>query len=159
MVSLDHNFKERNSIAEDVIKPILSEWSGGQELEFTAFYGLREYETGAVLRNHVDRVDTHVFSAILQIGQTDIEEDWALEVVGFDGKYYDITLKPGEMALYEGHALIHGRPKNFNGTLFTNAFVHFKPRDWSWTTQQVWRNQIGRDTLDLLHVRLQDLYR
>ncbi len=72
MISLDHNWQERNSIADDVMAPMLAEWtghSGPQDLEFTAFYGIREYSSGAVLRNHVDRVDTHVVSGILQIGQ------------------------------------------------------------------------------------------
>ena len=57
-----------------------------------------------------------------------VEVDWPLEVIGFDGKRFEIVLKPGELALYEGHALIHGRPRRFNGTLFSNAFCHFKPK-------------------------------
>ena len=62
-----------------------------------------------------------------------MDEPWTLEVYGFDGKRYNIALKPGEMALYEGHALIHGRPKNFEGQKYSNAFCHFKPKNkWDW---------------------------
>merc|ERR1712113_325244 len=78
MISLDHDYHERDSIANDIMKPVLLSWahSNGHteisSLEFTAFYGIREYSRGASLRNHVDRVDTHVFSAILQIAQTGV---------------------------------------------------------------------------------------
>ena len=58
----------------------MEEWSG-LDLEMTAFYGVREYYGGNVLQNHVDRLDTHVISAIIQIDK-DLgeEEDWLLEV-------------------------------------------------------------------------------
>ena len=42
-----------------------------------------------------------VSSAILQIAQEDIEEPWPVEVYSHDGNAYNITLEPGEMALYE----------------------------------------------------------
>ena len=159
MISLDHNFHERNSIANDVVKQVLMEWNGGIDLEFTAFYGIREYQRGAVLRNHVDRVDTHVYSVVLQVGQSGIDSDWPLEVIGFDGKRYEITVQPGEMILYEGHRLMHGRPAPFNGTLFSNAFCHFKPIGWDWNTNKVWKSKIAQDTLKLLHTSLRDIYR
>ena len=153
MISLDHNWQERDRIANDVIRPILQEWSGESSLELTAFYGIREYEAGAVLRNHVDRIDTHVYSAILQIGQTGIEQDWPLEVIGFDGKRYLVTLKPGEMVLYEGAKLIHGRPYPLNGTLFSNAFVHFKAANYQWRTNKVWKSDFARDMFEnKLHI-------
>ena len=159
MISLDHVWKERDRIANELVKPILLDWSKEKELELTAFYGIREYERGAVLRNHVDRVDTHVYSAILQIGQTGIDDPWPLEVIGFDGKRYLITLEPGEMILYEGTKLIHGRPHWFNGTLFSNAFVHFKPPGYDWNTGKVWQEQEAKDTLSKMHITLQDIYR
>ncbi|ETO04165.1 hypothetical protein RFI_33233, partial [Reticulomyxa filosa] len=69
MISLDNRWEERDAIANDVVRPILADWSGGSELEFTAFYGIREYSRNALLRNHVDRTETHVYSAILQVAQ------------------------------------------------------------------------------------------
>lgn len=164
MISLDHDFYERDSIANDVIGPMLLKWAnenGGniKSVAFTAFYGIREYSRNAVLRNHVDRVDTHVFSVILQIGQTDLSREWPLEVIGFDGVRYRITLKPGEMIFYEGHKLIHGRPEPFHGESFANCFVHFKPSDWAWTTGKVWASDIAKRTLNELHISLRDIYR
>lgn len=157
MINLDHNFTERNIIAEDIIKPILEEWSG-YPLEFTAFYGLREYSRGAVLSNHVDRSETHIFSAILQIAQADCDENWELEVIGLDGHYYRIMMEPGEMVLYEGASLPHGRPKPLNGTVYTNAFCHYKPIDWNYTsTSKLFRLPKAIEIMEQLHVTYDDL--
>lgn len=165
MISLDHDYHERDSIANDVMKPLLLKWAhdnGHTEikgLEFTAFYGIREYSRGASLRNHVDRVDTHVFSAVLQVAQTGVEKPWPLQVIGFDGKLYDITLQPGEMILYEGHKLIHGRPYPFEGERFANAFIHFKPVGWDWATSKVWRSDVAQQTLNKMHMDMRSIYR
>jgi len=165
MISLDHDYHERDSIAGDVMNPVLLKWAHSNGwtnitgLEFTAFYGIREYSRGASLRNHVDRVDTHVFSAILQIAQTGVEDPWPLQVIGFDGVHYDITLEPGEMILYEGHRLVHGRPYPFNGTRFANAFIHFKPKGWDWTTSKVWKTQTAKNTLNACHMDMRNIYR
>jgi len=156
-VYLDLNHKERDSIANDVLKPILEEWSG-KKLEHTSFYGIRDYGKGAVLRNHVDRVSTHVISVILMVSTTSLEEDWGLEVIGFDGKRYQIYLEPGDMALYEGHALIHGRPKPFNGSVFTNCYCHFKPTDYGLSANRVWRSDGGKARLKTLGIQLGDLH-
>merc|ERR1712226_1400320 len=57
----------------------------------------------AMLINHVDRGDTHIASAVLQVHQ-DCDEDggWPLEVHSEDGEAYEVYLQPGEMVLYEG---------------------------------------------------------
>ena len=44
-------------------------------------YGIRRYRNGSWLSLHVDRVDTHVVSAILQIDQ-EVDEDWPLYLIG-----------------------------------------------------------------------------
>lgn len=48
--------------------PLMEGWTG-ISLEPTACYGVRIYERGSVLANHVDRVDTHVISAIINVAQ------------------------------------------------------------------------------------------
>jgi len=164
MISLDHDYHERDSIAQEVMRPALLQWTHDNghtnisDLEFTAFYGIREYHRGASLRNHVDRIDTHVLSAVLQIAQTGVEDPWPLQVIGFDGKIYDVTLEPGEMILYEGHKLIHGRPYPFNGTRFANAFIHFKPVGWNWSTSKVWKDERAKKTLNDLHINMRSIY-
>lgn len=48
--------------------PLMEEWSG-TKLKSTACYGVRNYFRDSVLANHVDRVDTHVISGIINVEQ------------------------------------------------------------------------------------------
>lgn len=77
-----------------------------EEFVATSLYGIRIYKEGCLLAPHVDRLPL-VTSAIINVAQ-DVEEDWPLEVYGHDGKIYNITMKPGDVLLYESHSVIHG---------------------------------------------------
>lgn len=74
--------------------------------------------------SHVDRLPL-VSSAIINVAQ-ELDEDWPLEVIGHDGKAHNVTLLPGQMALYESHSIIHGRPFPLKGKYMANVFVHFE---------------------------------
>lgn len=113
----------------DSLKPILEEWSGVDELLPTSCYGIRLYPRGSILRNHVDTGSTHIISAIMNIDQQ-VDEPWPLNIYDHDGNAHDILMEPGDMVLYESATCSHGRPTRFNGRLFANAFVHFKPSDF-----------------------------
>ena len=118
----------------EVMKPLIEEWSN-VSLEMTSLYGIREYYTGNILRNHVDKVRTHVLSVILQIDK-DLggQPDWELEIIGFDGLRKNVTLQPGEYLFYESAALVHGRPFPYKGNIFANIFLHYRPQHgWKWT--------------------------
>jgi prolyl 4-hydroxylase len=104
----------------DGVKPILEEWTG-MELEPSSMYGIRQYTEGAILSPHADR-NPLITSCIINVAQ-DVEEDWPLEVYGRDGLAYNVTMKPGDMVLYESHSLIHGRPFPMKGKYFANIFV------------------------------------
>jgi prolyl 4-hydroxylase len=108
----------------DSAEDILQEWTG-QRLAPSAFWGIRVYHNDSILATHVD-FTPRVISVIINIDQ-DVEEEWPLEVWGHDGKVYNVTLEPGDMALYESHSVIHGRPYPFRGKYFANVFVHFEP--------------------------------
>ena len=86
-------------------KNILENWTL-EKLERTSLYGIRVYKEGAVLSPHVDR-NPLIISAIINVAQ-DIDEPWPIEVIGHDGKAYNITMEPGDMVLYESHSVIHG---------------------------------------------------
>jgi prolyl 4-hydroxylase len=58
-----------------------------------------------------------VSSCIIQVAQ-DLNEDWPIEVYSHDGKAHNVTMKPGEMVLYESHTVLHGRPFPLNGSLY-----------------------------------------
>ncbi len=112
----------------DALKPLMEDWCG-QTLEPTFVYGIREYHNGAVLKMHRDRIDTHIISAIINVDQ-DTEEDWPLVIEDNYYRTHHIMIKPGEVILYEGGRLLHGRPIMFEGVSFANMFCHFKPVDY-----------------------------
>lgn len=111
-----------------VLQPQIEEWAGGVAVEPTACYGIRLYHRGAKLENHVDRLDTHALSAIINVDQQ-VEQDWPLEIYDHDDVLHHVFLKPRDMLFYESASRIHGRPSPFNGTFYANFFVHFRPRD------------------------------
>ena len=50
-----------------------------------------------------------------------------MEFIGHDGKALNISMKPGDMVLYESHSVLHGRPFPLQGNYYSNIFVHFEP--------------------------------
>ena len=110
------------------LKPILEKWSGVELRNKMIIYGIRRYKKGALLWEHLDRKDTHIISAILQIDQK-VNEDWNLRIVDHSGQKHAIALKPGEMVLYESASVMHGRQVPLNGTFYDNLFVHYRPKE------------------------------
>jgi len=105
-------------------RAVLEEWTG-QHLAPCSMWGIRIYYNNSILTPHVDR-NPLVTSAIINVAQ-DVDEDWPLEVWGHDGKPYNISMKPGDMVLYESHSILHGRPFPMRGKFYANIFVHFEP--------------------------------
>ena len=102
----------------------MQEWISHEVTE-CSLYGIRVYTEGAILATHVDRMPL-VSSAILNVDQ-DVDEPWPIEVIGHDGKAYNITMEPGDMVLYESHSVLHGRPFPLKGRFYANIFIHFEP--------------------------------
>jgi hypothetical protein len=58
------------------------QWWTKMKLRHTSTFGLRIYRRDSMLINHIDRQDTHIASAVLQVGQIiDKDGGWPLEVV------------------------------------------------------------------------------
>lgn len=129
MVNLDYRQLVKFK-AQTEMKGVLEWWTNGTQLQHTATYGVRIYPRHALLVNHVDNSATHLASAVLQLSQK-VDEGWPLEVVKEDGTVCEVYLQPGEMVLYEGARLFHGRPMRFKGHHFANVFSHFKPWNWN----------------------------
>jgi prolyl 4-hydroxylase len=108
----------------DAARSTIEEWTG-EELTPCSLYGIRVYGNGAILAPHVDRLPL-VSSAIINVDQ-DLDEPWPLEVIGHDGKAYNVTMEAGDMVLYESHSIIHGRPFPMKGRFYANIFIHFEP--------------------------------
>ena len=58
---------------------LVEAWAG-VPVEQTVMYGLRQYETGARLLTHVDRITTHAVSLIVNVAQGNLTEPWPVEV-------------------------------------------------------------------------------
>ena len=127
---MTHLTPEKKDQLSDELHPILEEWYGGR-LELTSIYGVRRYTNGSVLRMHVDTVNTHVVSAIINVGQG-VDKDWPLIILDHEDNEHTVIMQPGDMLLYESAKLLHGRPEPFQGSHYDNIFIHYKPRDGSW---------------------------
>lgn len=107
------------------LQPVLEEWSG-VPLEFTALYGFRLYHNNSRLANHVDRPDTHIISAIINVDQS-VDEPWPLYMKANDGSVKAVYMEPGDLVLYESATCAHGRPNPLKGDYYANFFLHYKP--------------------------------
>jgi hypothetical protein len=137
MINLDMEFDKKQEFADNYIKPILEEWSG-VELKQTAFYGIREYPDGSVLKPHIDREDTHVISATLSLAKIDEHgEPWPLTITRPDGKHVIDYHEAGTMIMYESARLIHGRFIRNNGGRHLGCFVHYTPKNGTWWREKV----------------------
>merc|ERR1712217_411206 len=99
-VNLDH-FPEILRAIKLEIRQILEWWTELKVIKHTTTFGVRIYRRGSMLINHVDRKDTHLLSAILQIAQdVDIPNGgWPLELLLSNGRVAEVYMQPGEIVL------------------------------------------------------------
>ena len=129
LVNIDNSIQKE---LEKFVSDELTKWIGMKNLKHTASYGIREYTRDSFLSNHVDRYDTHILSAIINVGQIDMDEPWALTVQNRLLKPRDIIFDKGfDVALYESSTLVHGRPKPLKGKVYANFFIHYAPSNWN----------------------------
>ena len=110
------------------LRPICEQWSGKKLLP-SNIYGIRRYRRGTSLGVHKDKPKTHIISAILNISQS-VDQDWPLVIEDHAYRTHQVFMQPGEMVLYEGARLPHGRPTSLVGDHYCNLFVHFRPLDY-----------------------------
>jgi len=125
----------------DELKPMHEEWAG-VPLDPSAAYGIRIYENGSTMVDHVDIVETHVISSVLHIDH-DIDEDFPLEVQDAGGEYGKVNLKPGDMVFYESAKCFHRRSIPLKGRFHANIFLHYRPKNWL-------ENMLTRDRIRLM---------
>ena len=106
----------------------------GQKLEPTCIYGIRSYKRGVTLETHRDRIETHHISSVIIVDK-DLRcgcknkrfgNDWPLDIQDHNGNWHKVYAKVGDIILYEGGSLEHGRLEPFEGLYFNNLFVHYK---------------------------------
>ena len=83
-------------------------WAG-RRLNLGQCFGPRVYTRGSYLQMHTDRADTHHVSSTITIA-AEVDTPWPLVVEDHQGTVHEVDIQPGEMLLYEGGYLPHGRP-------------------------------------------------
>jgi hypothetical protein len=112
-----------------MLQPIVEAWSGTTLVPFQA-YGLRVYRNQSSLNMHIDRVESHVISAIMHVDHDANGEPWPLVIEDFRGNTVEVNLEAGDILLYESSKCYHGRPRPFNGEWYSSLFLHWHPVDW-----------------------------
>ena len=135
----------------DKIQPIVESWSN-TKVTPSSMYGIRIYTSGSVVAPHVDKAPL-ILSAVINVAQSsnndddDVSSSWPLEVYGHDGKAMNITMNIGDMVLYEGHSVIHGRPfplpsgNNGQSSYYANIYVHFEPLGYTFLHHELQQRQ------------------
>jgi prolyl 4-hydroxylase len=106
------------------LQPMHEQWSG-LDLQYSSCYGIRIYQRGTYLYQHVDR-PTHVVSSAICVA-SELDQPWPLQVEKEDGTVSQVNLCPGEFLFYEGARLAHGRPYPLRGDYYAAIFLHYHP--------------------------------
>lgn len=88
---------------------------------------MREYQDGARLLTHADRIETHAASLIINVAQGDIREPWKLEIYDHADRLHEVTMEEGDIVYYESARCLHGRMKPLQGAFYVNLFSHYRP--------------------------------
>ncbi len=109
---------------------LVSEWIG-MPCEQTVMYGMRQYEAGARLLTHVDRLSTHVVSLIVNVAQEGLEQDWPVEVFDHAGRLHEVVMEAGDIVYYESAKALHSRNRPLIGenAIYVNLFTHYRPKE------------------------------
>eukprot|EP00929_Paragymnodinium_shiwhaense_P072112 TRINITY_DN36603_c0_g1_i2.p1 TRINITY_DN36603_c0_g1~~TRINITY_DN36603_c0_g1_i2.p1 ORF type:complete len:298 (+),score=33.01 TRINITY_DN36603_c0_g1_i2:94-894(+) len=109
----------RQEVTEEV-KHAVAKWAGlsADDLMSTSTYGIRTYYKNATLKTHVDRVDTHILSAIYVVDRPAVAEGedpwWVVADPDLTGARYSTDIKPGQLFFYESAKVNHGRPSTLH---------------------------------------------
>ena len=117
--------------------PLHKSWAN-TNIEPTFIYGIRSYNKGATLTEHVDRIETHHISSIILVDKDlrcgcknkEFGDDWALDIQDHNGEWHKVYLEPGEILMYESARCKHGRKDPFQGKYYRNMFIHYKLTDY-----------------------------
>jgi hypothetical protein len=122
-IELQESFKNQMSL-------LLTEWIDYQtNLNYVCSYGIREYLKGSILKNHYDKKNTHVISAIIHLDDKS-ETPWPLYIEDHNFRPHEIFMEYGDVVFYESTTCLHGRPTPFDGYYYRNMYIHFKPEKW-----------------------------
>jgi prolyl 4-hydroxylase len=127
--SLLYQDEEFNQRLLTDLQPAHEKWCG-IPIKKAACYGIRVYQPGSYLFNHIDHTHSHVVSSTICVDHR-LRNPWPLYIEDDEGNPEEVSIEPGEMVFFEGARLIHGRPNALDGEYYANIFVHYTPLDWS----------------------------
>lgn len=133
--SLLYEDRERNVKLLNRLTELHERWCGLVLLP-SICYGMRVYQRGSFLLEHVDWIATHVISSIVNIDQR-VDRPWPLFIRAYGETAERIILEPGDMLFYESARLLHGRPEPLEGEYYCNIFLHYRPVNWNLTSDRV----------------------
>ena len=107
--------------------PIVQEFAG-TDLLFTIGYGPRVYQHGHVLMGHVDKYPTHTFGVSIPLFA---DKQWDFHLMDLsvksDHTVHTVTLNVGDLIVYEGVRVLHGRMEPYRGDHYCNIYFHYQP--------------------------------
>jgi len=133
--TLIHNDPQFNTQLCAILKPAHEQWCGVPLVTANA-YGIRVYQSGSYLHNHVDLIQSHVISSTLCVDHR-LNRPWPFYIEDISGHGHEISLQPGEMLFYESARLKHGRPYPLDGEYYAALFVHYTPVNWSLSVMEL----------------------
>ncbi|CAL1162918.1 unnamed protein product [Cladocopium goreaui] len=111
---------------DNSIRPVLEKLSG-QKMELVKIHpGIRIYEAGSTLMQHLDGPTTPLAVTLL-LSATEEGRSWHLEIGLGDGKAKPTPLAPGHMMVYEGARLPHGRSGSLKSGELALVFAYYRP--------------------------------
>lgn len=122
MLALPRNL---NAEVTTETQKLVAKWAGYKfdEIEPTSTYGIRTYYDGSILETHVDRVETHILSAVYCVDRKH-NKPWLMETdPDLLGAHAKVDIPPGALFFYESAKLSHGRPTKLDGDYYAHIFM------------------------------------
>ena len=116
----------RQAIWMEALRARQETWSG-LELEPAACRGTYAYQRGTYVHLGVEPSE-HVISSTLCLGHQ-LDGPWPFQIETEDGRVHQIDLEPGDLLLYEGARLKHGRPYPLDGAFYATLSFHYRLRE------------------------------
>ena len=120
VIMLTETLKRETSLS---LQPLIEAWIGHFAVPISAS-DIRRYLDSTVIEPHRERDERHRASVLMNISQK-AKRPWPLLIEDHAYRRHEITLAPGEVLLYEGAKLLHGRPGRYRGEHFADLVVHY----------------------------------
>ena len=105
------------------LQPMIEAWIGDFAVPVSVS-DVHRYLDGTRVKLHRDQDERHRASVLMNISQK-LKRPWRLLIEDHAYRRHEITIAPGEVLLYEGAKLLHGRPEPCRGDHFADLIAHY----------------------------------